>query len=497
MPTLVLLPFPLLILLDLLPLSFLNPDSDSPSSPGPIDPLIGPILLFLLFAFGIFRVGRNLAGSQIWNLNLAAPSCSIDTYSSGNPDPLPHAVDTWISTALHCHAPSAPPPTTSVLSAVMLCSTYTPLSSSFLLSFLHTFLPLSSKATHCESLSVPSPMDLDPPDPSHAATPTIPPSAPPTLSAMTQPAHVPSSTSHQIIPTTSATPCRNLNPQNNAPASQAIITPPPQMDPSLMQALEALQVSTRDTPAGTSREQEEALETDFNMLIKIKENQGSPRPLTIHQVSRDLRQTWGERYAAVSAIAANSGLFLATFHNGPDMMHIVRRQPWTVQRQNILLELHTPNRDLNSYTFQYLYANVRVYGLAFEFRTPQIINAILHRIGLPSDLDEQLELHIQRDECYAQVRAKLRVHLPAVDRMTVQVTPTMERTVYFHYERISRICTFCGYYFHNNTDCPPRIARIMNGENVVDPLGRWMTRLSYMPWNDIYRQVRVIIPRLI
>ena len=178
-------------------------------------------------------------------------------------------------------------------------------------------------------------------------------------------------------------------------------------------------------------------------------------------------------------------------------MHIVRRQPWTVQRQNILLELHTPNRDLNSYTFQYLYANVRVYGLAFEFRTPQIINAILHRIGLPSDLDEQLELHIQRDECYAQVRAKLRVHLPAVDRMTVQVTPTMERTVYFHYERISRICTFCGYYFHNNTDCPPRIARIMNGENVVDPLGRWMTRLSYIPWNDIYRQVRVIIPRLI
>ena len=89
---------------------------------------------------------------------------------------------------------------------------------------------------------------------------------------------------------------------------------------------------------------------------------------------------------------------------------------------NYLDELHIPNRDLNSYTFQYLYANVRVYGLAFEFRTPQIINAILHRIGLSSDLDEQLELHIQRDECYAEVRAKLRVHLPAVDRMTVQVT---------------------------------------------------------------------------
>ena len=61
------------------------------------------------------------------------------------------------------------------------------------------------------------------------------------------------------------------------------------MSPDVVQALERLQVTTRGTPAGSSREQEEALETRFNVLIKILENQGSPRLLNISQVSSDLR----------------------------------------------------------------------------------------------------------------------------------------------------------------------------------------------------------------
>lgn len=239
--------------------------------------------------------------------------------------------------------------------------------------------------------------------------------------------------------------------------------------PDVVQALERLQVTTRGTPAGSSREQEEALETRFNVLIKILENQGSPRLLNISQVSSDLRQAWGPRYGAVSAVASAAGLFLGTFHNAADMMHIIRRQPWTVKRQNILLQLHIPNKDIQNYLFDYLYANVRLYGLPFEFRTPQMILTILHQIGQPSDLDEQLELHIQCDETYAQFRAKLNVNRQAVDRVIARMTPTDICTVYIHYERISRICTYCGYFFHNNTDCPARMARIMMDGEVRDP----------------------------
>jgi hypothetical protein len=50
------------------------------------------------------------------------------------------------------------------------------------------------------------------------------------------------------------------------------------MDLDLVQALENLQVTTRGTPAGSSRQQEKALETQFNLLLKISDNQGSARP---------------------------------------------------------------------------------------------------------------------------------------------------------------------------------------------------------------------------
>jgi hypothetical protein len=221
--------------------------------------------------------------------------------------------------------------------------------------------------------------------------------------------------------------------------------PTTELDLELVQALEALQVSTRGTPTSSSREQEESLETKFNLVLKIPENQGSERSLTIHQVSQDLRQAWGTRYAAVSAI--DGPFFLATFQNHADMMYVIRRQPWLVRRHNVSIELYIPNKPFLEYGFDHLYANVRLYGLPFDNRNPQIIDAILRQIGQPSDLDDQLEFNIQRDEFYALVRAKLNVTRPAVDKVFVPITPDRRIIVFVHYERISRICTFCGASF--------------------------------------------------
>lgn len=272
------------------------------------------------------------------------------------------------------------------------------------------------------------------------------------------------------------------------------------MDLELVQALEALQVSTRGTPASLSREQEESLETQYNLLLMIPENQGSRRPITIHQVSQDLHQAWGTRYAAVSTVAGP--FFLATFQNSADMMHIITRQPWLVRRHNVLLELYVPNKPLEQYRFDFLYANVRLYGLPFEARTPHMIDAILRQIGQPSDLDEQLEFNIQRDEFYALVRAKLNVNRPAVDKLFFPISENRRIIVFIHYERISRICSFCGGFFHNKGDCMTRTARILNPANESndppnDPYGRWMTRLRSIPWDYVIHQVRHNVPRVL
>lgn len=261
----------------------------------------------------------------------------------------------------------------------MLYLTDAPPSFTFLLPFLRLILPLSTMENDRTSTPVPVTMDPKPPDQTTNATPpnsspvphTMPPPSQPTSALLN---HQNAASSQLMVSPTSHL--------ANAPSTQ----PTTDMDLELVQALEALQVSTRGTPASSSREQEESLDTKFNLILKILENQGSARPLTIHQVSQDLQQAWGTRYAAVSPI--DGPYFLASFHNLADMIDIIRRQPWLVRRHNVLIELYIPNKRPVDYAFDHLYASVRLYGLPFEARTPQMIDAILRQIGQPSDLEE-------------------------------------------------------------------------------------------------------------
>lgn len=259
--------------------------------------------------------------------------------------------------------------------------------------------------------------------------------------------------------------------QHLPPSSQ----PANQLDLDLVQALENLQVSTQNEVPGSSnsRQQEEALETQFNLLIQIPDNQGQPRPLNITQVSTALKQAWGERYAAVNHVEGN--LFLATFYTSEDMMFVIKRQPWTVQNYNILLELYVPGKPLHQYRFDYLYANVRMYGLPREFRAPTIIDGLLRQIGQPSDLHEQNEADIMRDENYALTKAKLKVTTRAVDKLFQDTVPNRRIIVFMYYEKIRKICNFCGGFFHRRTDCPARLAKVLvDGEDPPDLFGNWI-----------------------
>lgn len=59
-------------------------------------------------------------------------------------------------------------------------------------------------------------------------------------------------------------------------------------------------------------------------------------------------------------------------------MYVIKRQPWLVRRQNLLVQLYDHRKPLNAYQFEYLYAYVRLYGIHREARTPQTITEILN-----------------------------------------------------------------------------------------------------------------------
>ena len=74
-------------------------------------------------------------------------------------------------------------------------------------------------------------------------------------------------------------------------------------------------------------------------------------------------------------------------------------------------------------------------------------------MGAPSDLDQLSEAAMFRDSRYVDARAKIDVTKKMVDRVKLDLKNSESVTAYVFYERISRICTFCGLMFHNYTDC--------------------------------------------
>jgi len=67
--------------------------------------------------------------------------------------------------------------------------------------------------------------------------------------------------------------------------------------------LEALQLSTANKTPTSSRQAEESLTTQFNLLVRLLENQTSGCPLSIDEISQHLRRVWAQSYATVSEIS--------------------------------------------------------------------------------------------------------------------------------------------------------------------------------------------------
>lgn len=114
---------------------------------------------------------------------------------------------------------------------------------------------------------------------------------------------------------------------------------------------------------------------------------------------------------------------------------------------------------------------------------------LLRAIGAPSDLDQLSEAAMFRDPKFVVARAKIDITKKIVDRVNLDLQQPKPITVYIHYERITRICTFCGYMFHNVNDCPRRNQLILQQPTSSDEhqeipyaiYGSWMTNDKHIP----------------
>lgn len=243
-----------------------------------------------------------------------------------------------------------------------------------------------------------------------------------------------------------------LNPPDPPPPSEDAFDPDaPEVD--LTSALQSLQISTRSYDDGWENEDE--AEYEFSLLVKVAEGIPAPRIVPIQGMRADMKRAWGQNYGAISEVQPN--LFLATFKTHEKMLTILKRQPWVVGRRDTLLfEWYEPTRDISSYTFQYLYTTVKFFGVPSDLRDPRFVKILLDQVGEPSDLDQISNGTLFRDPHSISARAKIDVTKKAVDRIKISAGPTSPLTIFVHYEKINKICTFCAGFFHNAIHCQIR-----------------------------------------
>ena len=230
------------------------------------------------------------------------------------------------------------------------------------------------------------------------------------------------------------------------------------------------------------------ISTPYNLLFKVGPPEGPvTRSVTLQMFEKAMRSAWGRRFYKVTQIIPN--LFMAHFREEDDLRWIWQRQPWIAERETMLVEWIDPTgqRPMESYTFRYLPVTVHLYGIHKTLRFVDLVDKIIKKIGEKDKSVVLSESSMFRAQEYVLARVILDVTKPLLDSVTISLSADRKIKVYVHYEKLVKICNFCGHLFHNASSClkkqqiiwklsPSEAAKVPD-----DVYGKWRSQEQEIP----------------
>lgn len=236
--------------------------------------------------------------------------------------------------------------------------------------------------------------------------------------------------------------------------------------------------------------QQTELDFSFCLIMKVACTGGTPRSISQQALEQAMARAWRDRFFAISQVS--NTVFMAHFRSQEDMISVYTRQPWVANSENLLVDWFDPNDNANSssdYTFDQILVTVRAYGIPRNRRSISLLTNILNQVGAVSEFHILQESNLFAKQDYIWGTARLSVNTPVKDRAIVAYADNTTGLAYLNYEKIKRICLFCGIMFHNVQNCSIRNSliseRYKNRQSGFDipaqRFGHWVVDEKFIP----------------
>ncbi|XP_044345343.1 uncharacterized protein [Triticum aestivum] len=233
-------------------------------------------------------------------------------------------------------------------------------------------------------------------------------------------------------------------------------------------------------------------DAEYNILMTLASTGDPPRVLSLQAVQQSMARAWKNDYYGISQFSRY--IFVAHFRSLDAAMFVITRQPWRMGSDNFLLEWMDPEDEIKSiedYQFSSIYVTVRVYGIPRRFRSKALLSSILESLGELSEFHPINQAMLTAKQEYIWGTIKFQIQRSVRDKVWVTFNKDLAGWAYLFYERIGRICTFCGVMFHSVQHCKIRNNILMSRCRIkftaeeMEPnrYGEWMTNVELIPQN--------------
>ena len=145
-----------------------------------------------------------------------------------------------------------------------------------------------------------------------------------------------------------------------------------------------------------------------------------------------------------------NNIVLFVFDNLMEVEKILKSQPWSFDKHLILMQCYLSDVPVTELVFEKVPFWVQVHDLPNSFMTRKVVESLCEVMGEVQKTDGVVD---EESGSFFCVRVVVDTTLPLCHGRVIMLPNGSKSWVKFKYERLLRICYWCGHLDHDDKDC--------------------------------------------